>query len=478
MASTLAQLIVPQPVTYFFNLLLGVYQANGFPVQSWQPGGVERTRLMAMATALADKSTNYAPQIAAGVLLDYSTSDGSGGGWLPLLAQEFYNLPQNLATFTQGSITLTAASGVGTQTYTAGKLIAIFASSGNRYLNTGTVVIPSGPGSVIGQFQAEFSGAKYSDPSNSGALTLVTPIPGVTLTNPAGNYSTVTHVGAGTGSLTLGGSPVGPHLVVIQINASGAAGGTAAWSYSIDGGAFVFEGTVASATNIGGTGINVTLVGPSGTDFIINDTYTFTAPGSWITQQGSNIEADSMLQARCRARWSSLSSIPVSNFYFLLATSTPSVGSQVTQCLVVPDPNINSKVNIVVAGPAGVLPGGTISAIDAFIKPRAAQGDFTVVTSPTPLAITIAATITVSASQLTAASSAISTALNNYTASIPINGTLRIAAIIDVIMNVAGVVDVSSVTINGSSSNVTLGGVGSYVLATYPPTQTLNYVTV
>jgi hypothetical protein len=37
-------------------------------------------------------------------------------------------------------------------------------------------------------------------------------------------------------------------------------------------------------------------------------------------------------------------------------------------------------------------------------------------------------------------------------------------------MMVAGVVDCSGVTINGVAANLTLGGVGLYVLPAYPPT--------
>ena len=39
MASTLAELLAPQTVEQIFQSLLGLYSANGFPVQSWQPGG-------------------------------------------------------------------------------------------------------------------------------------------------------------------------------------------------------------------------------------------------------------------------------------------------------------------------------------------------------------------------------------------------------------------------------------------------------
>jgi hypothetical protein len=50
--TALADLLVTQSVSQIFNTLLGVYQANGFPVTAWQVGGVERTRLMALRRRL------------------------------------------------------------------------------------------------------------------------------------------------------------------------------------------------------------------------------------------------------------------------------------------------------------------------------------------------------------------------------------------------------------------------------------------
>jgi hypothetical protein len=486
MTATLAQLVVPQDVTYYFNLLLGVYQSQGFPVQSWQTGGVERTRLLAFATALADKATNYAPTIAGGILLDYSSSDGNGGGWLPLTALEFYGVPINLATFTQGSITLTAASGVSTQTYLAGQLIATFGATGNRYINTGTVIVPNGPGSVTGTFQAEKPGSSYSDPSNSGAITLVTPIPGVTLTNPAGNYSAVSHVGSGTGTLSLSGAPIGSNLIVVRIDATATSSPTS-WSYSLNGAAYVSVGTVGSAA-IGSTGVMVTLVnGGAGTSFVFSDTYSFTTPGTWITQQGSNIEADLALKARCRASLPTPGAqpAPTSNYYQFLATSTPTVGSQVTQCIVQTDANINNKINIIVAGPGGVLPGATVAAIQTYINPRTIGGDYPVVTSPSTLAITYAFTVNCAANLLTSVQQSIALNLQNYTNAAGINGTLKLSDVEVLIKpnpltgqgGITGVSDIAGVTINGVAANLTLGGVGSFVVAASGPTISATYVT-
>lgn len=470
MATSLDDLRTLQSSTQIFQTLLGVYQANGFPVQSWQTGGVERTRLMAFATALADVSGNYIAEASAGGFLDFASTN-----WLRLTAEELYEVIYNKASFTQGTITLTAASGVPTSTYQAGQLIAVFSDTGHRYLNTGTVVIPAGPGSVSGTFQAEFAGSSYSDQPN-GILTLVTAIPGVTLTNPAGAFTTpVAHVGSGTGTVTPGGSPTTPHQVIVRIDSTGTAS-TASWSYSLDGSPFVSFGT-GNATNLAGTSINITLAnGASGTSFVKDDTYAFTNPGSWITVQGSDDESDTALAERCRNRWSTLSPIPTNSFYKLIATSTPSVGSQVTQVVVINDSVVNNQVNIVVAGPGGVLPPATVASIQSYINPRVPITDKPVVVSPTTTSVTLAATVTATASQLTAAQSAIQTSMTNYINSVGINGVIRLAAIIELIMEVDGVIDVSGLTINSSSANVTLGSSTTFVLPS-PLTVNFTYVT-
>lgn len=460
MTTTLAQLLTPQTPEQIYATLLGVYQANDFPVQSWQPGGVERTRLMAFATALADVAGGYIPAAAGGGFLDYATD-----GWLQLTAQELYNILVNEATSTVGNIDLTVAAGAGPYTFNAGDLIATFTASGNRYINTTAGVLPVGPSTTTVEFRAEFTGAKYADPSNSGALiSLVTPLPGVTLNNPAGTFSDVAHVGAGTGDVVPSGAPTLSHAVTVRIDQSGQAGITAEWSYSLDGAPYVDMGNALAAVNIGGIGITLTLT--SAPDFFAaGDIYTFVAPGTWITTQGSDEESDAALAQRCRDRWSSLSPIPVNNFYDLIARSVPGVGSQVTQVKILPDSVIPGQVNIVVAGPVGPLPPATIATMQTYITPRVPLTDRPNVISPTTQAVTVGGTVTLTASQFQTAKGAIDTAVQRYiNADVKINGTVRIAEIIDAVMTVDGAVDVTGVTINGVAANLVLGSSTTFVL--------------
>lgn len=476
MTATLADLLTLYTQEQWYAILLAVAQAEGFPVQSWQDGAVEKTRLLAMSSGLESLGA-ITPAIAGGTLLDYSPNFP---GWTGLTAQQIYSLAQNIATFTQGNV---LATNVSTQAYAFnGNLKFNFGASGRNYFSIGAGTIPAAvgitPGTLVIPVIAENPGSAYADPSNSGVLQLVTSLPGVTITNPAGPYAsaTGTHTGSGTGIITASGTPSLPHSLVITITSTGQVG-VATWSYSLDGGAPIAAGTASTLVNIGGSGITVTLTnGALNPSFVINDTYSYAAPGSWIASQGSDAETDQALVLRCRNRWSSLSDIPTSSLYQLLATSTPIVGSQVTQASVVVDPFVNNKVNIIVSGPGGVLPAPTITAIQAYVSPYARGCDNPVVQSPTTLVVTIGGSVNVLVSKQAAATAAIQTAMQAYVATIGVNGTLRISSIVELIMMVAGVVDVSGVTINGVAANLVLGGVGSYVLPFYPPALALNYV--
>lgn len=475
MASTLEQLLNPQSAEQLFALLLSVYQKYGFPTSAWQDFGTDQTRLLAISTALENISSSYIPQITAGGLLGYA-ENLAAPDWLQLLADENFNTPYLPASHTVGDILLTSASGSGSKTITGGQLIANFGASGNRYINVDGGTLTDG-GTLSLSWVAEFPGASYNDGSNSADITLVSPLPGVSLTNPAGDYTDVAHVGAGTGTLTLGGSPTSPHQLTIRIDSSGAAG-VASWSYSIDGAPFVSAGATAGPVTLGSTSVTVTLVdGVDGTSFVNDDTYLFNTPGSWITTQGSDLESNANLAQRCRDNWGTLSEIATGSFYQRLAKSTPDVGSQVTQCIVIEDAEINNKVNIVVAGPEGALPPATVALIQTYIDPRAIGTDYPVVQSPSTLDVALVATVTIAAASLAAAEAAIIVAMTDYVNETAINGTLRISKIIELVMDIAGVVDISGVTINGAATNLTLGSSISFVVPSLTLPLSFVYVT-
>jgi len=473
-SSTLEDLIAVRTQQQLFAQLLAVFKANGFPVESWQTFGTERTRLMAFSSALIDALTQYVPDVAAGGLPRLAANRGLSG-WLDLTAQYIFQISRILAVRTEGIIRLRPTTGTGPFTVLAGRAIAVFGDSGNRYINVEGFTIPLS-NSVDVLFRAEFAGAKYADISNDPFITLATPIPGVTLSNPASLFTGINHIGSGAGTISLAGSTPSsaPHQVTITIEVSGDIG-LMQWSYSMDGSPAVNNGT-NPFLSIPGTGIVITMVnGTPAPSFIRDETYTFGTPGSWVTLQGTDEESDADLATDCENRWPTLSPIATVGLYEFLARRTPIYGTQVTQVIVVPDEVINDRVNIVVAGPAGPLSSASIIAIQNFLRARRPGTVIPVVVSPTVFGILLSGVVTVQIGSLTSAQQSIDLSLTQYIQSVGINGIIRIAEIIDRIMEVDGVIDVTGVTINGSSSNVALGNSTTFLFPVLQPLA-LSYV--
>jgi hypothetical protein len=472
MPTTLAELLTDPTQAQVEARIVAYLQDEGFPVTDWEVGGVERTRLKTWTKALVDLVTSTIPTITAGQFIDYATA-----AWMRLLAKQRYNLDYYEATRTTGLMTLTCAPTAGPHTVTAGTLIAKF-SSGNRYVNTTGGVLSAG-GTLELEWQSEEvndspAGKNYIDPSD-GTVTLVTPLTGVTIANPASTFSEdpvpVTD-GTSTGTLNLSGTPSGQYQITVQIDVAGQAG-VAEWSYSVNGGAFVEAGAVSSLADVGGSGITITLTNGSITpSFNEGDSFTFAAPGTWITEQGTDIEATAALASRCRNRWPSLaartSTSPTLGYYDLLAREA---SAQVTQTRVVTDGTINNKLYLVIAGQGGVLPLSVINDVQDFVDARVHITDYPVVVSPTTRAIELAGVLTVERAKRDAALAAAETAIRTYINSVGINGTVRLAALVDILMDIDGVIDIEGLTINGSAENLVLPvDAGAYELPQWDET--------
>lgn len=146
-----------------------------FPVDSWQAGSVARTLIEIDAQAIASLS-NTVKTIAEGGFLDRAK-----GPWLDLLVSNFYDLTRNVAVVARGPVTLTDAQSSGPHTIVPGDLW--FASSnGLRYTNVTGGTLPKG-GTLAVTVQAEAGGAAYNVAVGT-ITTMITPLPGVTATNP------------------------------------------------------------------------------------------------------------------------------------------------------------------------------------------------------------------------------------------------------------------------------------------------------
>lgn len=473
---TLAELLSAPTLDTIRSKALAKLQGRGLPTTDWSATGIERTMVEMLSLALQDLLANGMPTTVGGVFVDYALGD-----WLTFLSSQRYNNDRNDATYTQGAIVL--ANNTGSPIALNANELWFEFPSGNRYngpVGTGPWSIPANSSLTI-TVQSESPNhsvalsstdtaplVNYVDAS-AVSITITTPIAGVSATNPAPNYSSVTQTGIGSGVVATSGVPDGSsHNITVRIDSSGQVGGTLVYSYSLDGAAYVTNLTGSSQSNIGGFGIGFTLTNGAGNpSFIAGTTYGFSTPGSWITQQGTDAEYDTALASRDKNRWPSLATqaaipgSPTLGFYDLLVRQS---STQITQTLVQTDGTVNNKINIYVAGQGGILPGSVISAAQSYLNAYNMLTDDPVVLSPDTLAIVLAGlTISVKQAYLASAQAALQAALQTYFSSLGINasatsGVIRHARIVQIIEDIAGIVDLTdtTMTINGSASSLTL----------------------
>lgn len=173
---TLSDLLAPQTAAQEKQTLLTRLFGKGFPVTVWNSGGVARTLIELFAAAFADV-TSLLVSIASGGFVGLAS-----GAWLVLLAKQLYDLDQIQASFTVGTTRLAAVSTSSGYTIVPGQIV-VQSDSGLRYTNVSGGALLAGGTLDVG-FQAESAGAAYNV-GNGSINTLLTPLPGVTVTNPA-----------------------------------------------------------------------------------------------------------------------------------------------------------------------------------------------------------------------------------------------------------------------------------------------------
>lgn len=170
------------------STLLGFLKLVGFQVTAWQPGSVGR-HLIEKFSELGADWTAIVRDTAAGGFLEIAKKD-----WLTKYAASAYGLTRNNAVFAQGSIVFTDTGGA-PLTWSAGQLIAE-STTGKRFVNTTGGTLNAGSTLTL-SFKAESPGSAYNV-SNGTITRLVTPIAGVTLSNPAISGTDVWFTTSGT----------------------------------------------------------------------------------------------------------------------------------------------------------------------------------------------------------------------------------------------------------------------------------------
>ena len=171
--TTYAELIAPKTAATLRDELLARLSSAGFPVTAWQTGGAARTLAQVDVETLAELYA-LVVQIGKGWSLD-----DAAGPWLTLHAWSRYRVERILATFAKHEVTLTAASGAGPYSITAGQLVLVN-SQGIRFRSTNSTTQTVAHGTPLTlTVQAETAGTK----GNTAPSAVITPaLAGVTMT--------------------------------------------------------------------------------------------------------------------------------------------------------------------------------------------------------------------------------------------------------------------------------------------------------
>ena len=451
--ATMAELTSPVTADQQKAKLIANLQKRGLPTSDWGSGSPDRNWLEMFAESLADQS-QLVPSIASGGFVLLAAELGLTE-WVRLAAKQVYNVDYHVATFTEGNVLLTAATGVGPTNFNAGDL-AVVTPLGNIYRNVNAGVIPLS-GSLSALFRSESpndsaNGRNYVDGNGTISQFLIGP-PGITPSNPAPDFSPVNHVGPGTGTVipTTGGSPVAS-VVDVRIDATGDIG-VATYSYRLDGGSYVSGGFVPASFAIPGRNITLNFANGAGTpnSFLKDDTYSFVSPGSWITQQGTDVEADLALAQRCIGRWPLLSLVPTEDAY---ATMARNASSSVKQVRVSPSSTVPGGVDVIIATQAGGAAPAVVTAVQDYINQRTLLTDRPLVQSATVLAVTLSGTVYVKIANLTQAQSEAQTNVAGSVLQAGIGGTYFLAQVAEDIMRGTGVVNAKDLKINGVAADL------------------------
>lgn len=455
----------------------------------WIPGSVQRAQAYVIALMRVSVRLALAAICAAGFedyVFGFSTPpanpDGSiidVTGWAPFVAQQRYGVVQLGASFTRRTITLHNTTATPYGPLQPGPSLMVQFPSGNRYVLDEVKTIAAN-GDTLAIFRSEFAsntaaGLVYNDASDQTLQLVTSNYPGVTASNPSTPFSTVAQAGSGLGLVTPSGTPTGgAHTVALRIDTTGNAGdASVGWSTSVDNSGWVAQ-SGSSASNLGGYGINVALSDNSGSPaFIQGVVYYFTNPGSDVIQVGADVETPQALGLRCRGLWPSLAFpkdangnwIPTSPTENAYATLARSANTQVRLAYVAPDPRINNKVNIVIAGQGGApLSPLVVANVQQFFNFYSMLTDLPTVLTSTGRAIVLAGlNITAKAAQLASAKAALTLRLQAYLGGVDAATPITINPLIDYDYIIAlarttpGVTKVGgTLTINGGASDLQL----------------------
>jgi len=143
MTTSLATLLVQQTKAEIYEFALGIANAVGLPVSSWQAGDPSRAQFHVESEMFESLESMIVGYIKSG-FLDYATGD-----WLTILADQVYGVTVPGATYATTDVEITNPGGGFYPDLVAGDLTFKNTTSGATYTNTTGGTLASGPGTTL-----------------------------------------------------------------------------------------------------------------------------------------------------------------------------------------------------------------------------------------------------------------------------------------------------------------------------------------
>lgn len=177
--ATLATLLVKHTKPEIYSFALGIANAVGLPVSSWQAGDPTRSALLVEAEFLSGLEDTAAGYVGSG-FLDYAV-----GVWRAVIAKQVFNIDIPDATFATTDVVLTNTSG-GVYDGDAGDLIFKCTTTGKTYHSTTAYHLAAKVGAMNGTATVTVIADEAGSASTAGAGqidALVTTLGTVTCSN-------------------------------------------------------------------------------------------------------------------------------------------------------------------------------------------------------------------------------------------------------------------------------------------------------
>jgi|GEM_PF-4045602 len=462
---TIAQLTAAPTRDQIRDKLQQYWREAEIPITDWESGGGMRVLMELTAKAMRDFLANVQPAILGGGFpepVDSLTSDD----WLTLVADQWFGKTRTPASSTQQTVVLTRGAGTGTYTITPGGFWVRNPTNGNRYVAiTGGSLAPSSSLTITVQAESPqdtVNGVNYVDAAGT-INTLVNPLPGVTCSNAAPNFSAVSttpSTAVGKGVVTVGGTvPTSPKSYDIQVGTSGPKA-SATIQTRVNGGAWSASMTMgASYTFPSGPTATFTDDGTDpGNSFIAGEIYSFTSPGTPITTAGHDKETNPALLARCYSNWPDLISTATVKEKRLVWAMRAS--ALVTRARVFPDATLPGVADVIIAGITNPIT-AAVTPVQTYLDQHDAITEKSVVAAASVTTITPSGHVTVRAINLGYVQAAAVAVWTAYVVGTDIGGIIELMKLEQILMD-AGAMDVGApaggpLLLNGLAGNIHLG---------------------